>query len=84
MTVSVYMQVMIDTTIYASPGLMILNADLNACLYGWCYTDTFVCLALVCPYLVFYVVLVSSYRLCCLPLHSCSVMEFFLWVADFN
>ena len=34
--------------------------------------------------LVFYAVLVSSYCLCCLPFPSCSVLEFFLWMADLN
>ena len=34
--------------------------------------------------LVFCVVLVSSYLLCCLSFPSCSVLEFFWWVADFN
>ena len=46
----------IYTTIYASPRLMILNADLNeaflnAFLYGWCYADIIVGLVHVCPYL---------------------------------
>ena len=61
---------------------MILNADineafLNVCLYGWYYADIFVCLVRVCLYFVLYVVHVSSYRLCCLPFPSCSVLEFF-------
>ena len=43
------------------------------CSHGWCCVDTFVC---VCPYLcvIFCVVLVPSYRLCCL---SFPVLEFF-------
>ena len=74
----------IYTTICASPRLMILNADfneafLNACLYGWCYTDTFVCLGHVCPCLCLSFVLTLSLPIVCvvfLPFMFC-VVEFF-------
>ena len=71
------------TTIYASPRLMILNADFNeafwnACLYGWCYADIFVGLVYVCPYLCLsFILSLSLPCLCCIPFPSCSVLEFF-------
>ena len=66
----------------------------SICLYRRCFKGYNCSIPVSCPclsifVLVFYVVLISSYRLCCLPFPLCSVyfdgwQMFLLWVVDFN
>ena len=74
----------LSTTIFASPGFIKLNADineafLNALTHSWS-----------CAYLCIFVFgfcmlpLCSSYRLCFISFPSCCVLGVFWWVADIN
>ena len=70
-----------------NPWIMTKNAEFSEmlfiiCLCSRCCKGNNCSIPVSCPclsifMLVFYVVLVSSYRLCCLPFPSCSVLEFF-------